>query len=188
MTRRALAIAAGLALLVMLAAALYLWHARPPAPVLVTAPAAPAPAVPPPAEPVSEPATAPVPEPDLVLDLFEPTPASLDAQQQATKRRNQLEEALAVTFLLTRCKLMDQQEYSDTYNALIRYAHRAGLGTDLVETAALMQPIASAAGATYALVYSRVPCTAPSLPPALATLRHWRAQAAATVSDNSITP
>jgi len=145
------------------------------------------------APPIPEPAAVATPspptaEPDLILDLFEPTPASLDAQQQATILRNQIEHALVVTFLLTRCTYVSQQEYSDTYNAIIQYAARSGLSPDIASAAAEVHRLSSSAGASYSLVYSRVPCTDPSLPPSLASLRQWRDQSARTVKPSSTIP
>lgn len=147
---------------------------------------------PPPPLPQADPvaaSTAPsAPTPDLVLDLFEPTPESLDAQQANALLSDQIEQALTVTFLITRCGLIAQQEYSDIYNALIRFALASGLSPDLDHAARDVRRLADAAGASYALVYSRIACTDPSLPPLVASIRQWRDQSARTVSDSSSNP
>lgn len=148
---------------------------------------APAPIAEAPPEPVAAPA-APTQEPDLVLDLFEPTPETLDAQHAERLLRQRLEEALTLTFALTRCGLIDQTEYTANYNAFIRYAHSSGLAADLTSAEAEIRRIAESSGASYSLIYSRVPCTSPSLVTTRDTLRQWRDQAERSSSESSSTP
>lgn len=114
------------------------------------------------------------PEPDLVLDLFDPSPQSLATQQNAAAISGQIEKALSVTFLLTSCELLSKQEYRRLYNAMITYAERTGLAPDAASAATRVRTIASAAGASYSLLYSRIPCADPSLPPLADTLITWR--------------
>ena len=132
---------------------------------------------------------APAAKPDLVLDLFEPDAESLTAQHSEAALSSQIEHALVVSFVLTRCHLISQQEYADSYNALITYAASSHLAPDLPSAAVRVHEIAKSAGASYALVYSRVPCTDKSLPPLVASLRQWQHQSSSrTVIDNSSTP
>lgn len=131
-----------------------------------------------PAPPIPEPTAAakalPPVEVDLILDLFEPTPESLDAQHSAQALRGQIEQALVATFLLTKCHYFSQQEYADTYNALIRYALRSQLSPDIATAANDVRALASSAGASYSLIYSRVPCSDASLAPLAESLRKWQ--------------
>lgn len=185
MTRRTrLSISAlGLALVLLSTVLIFALQPAPLAPV--APPPAPVTAQPEPAPPETptQPAT-----PDLVLDLFAPSPDTLDAQQRTTQLRNQIEEALAISMLLTRCNLLSTTDYADTYNALIHYAVASGLSSDYNAASVELAPLAASAGASYALVYSRVPCTDASLPAALASLRHWQAQSARAITESSITP
>ena len=185
MTRRAGYIALFLVACIAAGIAAYIFWPSPALPVAQPAPPIPEAAAAP--EP-SAPQPTPAPEPDLVLELFEPTPESLNAQQSASRLRNQLEQALVATFLLTRCNYLSQQEYSDTYNSFIRYAVESGLSPDYHSAATELRRIASSAGASYSLVYSRLSCDDASLPPAAASVRAWRDQSARTVSDSSSTP
>lgn len=129
-------------------------------------------------------------KPDLVLDLFAPTPAALDAQHRTTLLRTQLEQALSITFLLTHCQYLSEAEYGAFYNRFAQFAVKSGLSTDFAAAEQDLRSLADAAGASYALVYSRVPCDDPSLAQTLASLRQWEAQAdaVATVNDSSSTP
>ena len=166
-------------------AAAWLWqqHSPPPAPAPIAAA--------PPELPAPRPVVAPAPaaRPDLVLDLFEPDSASLSAQQSDSALRGQIEHALTVSFVLTKCRLITQDEYSGTYNDLITYAASRHMAPDLPGAAVRVREIAKSAGASYSLVYSRVPCTDASLPPLAASLRDWRNQLSSrTVIDNSNVP
>lgn len=138
--------------------------------------------------PIANAPAKPIPQPDLILDLFEPTPDMLDAQQAASGTRNQIEHALTVTFLLTRCNYFSQQEYSDTYNALIRFAQESGLAANPNAAALEIRNLATSAGASYSLVYSRVPCDTASLTGVASQLRQWRDQSSRIVSKSSSTP
>ncbi len=134
-------------------------------------------------------ATPPQQKPDLVLDLFEPDSSSLSAQQGDSAASSQIEHALVVSFVLTRCHLITQQEYSATYNDLITFALRRHMAADIASAADRVHAIAKSAGASYALVYSRVPCSDKSLPPLVVTLRQWLDQSSSrTTMDNSSTP
>lgn len=174
----------GMVIAGLLGAIAYVLRPTPPAPMVHAAPAVPEPAP----APTPAPAATPAPAVDLVLDLFEPTPDQLHAQHSAHTVHNQVEHALVVSFLLTRCGLISEQEYSDTYNALIRYLVARDIAPDITTAARETRRLAQSAGASYALVYSRVPCTDPSLPPLVSSLTQWRDQSTRTVSDSSSTP
>lgn len=149
-----------------------------------------APPPPLPTEPVAEPApvveeaapepVAPPPPPltdaDVILDLFNPSAETADAQRTQSRVTQQLEEALTVSFVLRKCERITQQEYSDTYRALIFYAQRMNMAPTLAESEALMQNIGNASSASYALIYSRTPCDAPELAHVTRQLAQWRAQ------------
>lgn len=175
---RSLMLGIALTALVAGATAFFLWP--PPKALPHTAPPIP--------QPAPTIAAGPAPQPDLILDLFEPTPDALDTQQKQARLQSQIEHALVVTFLLTRCNYLDAEEYSDTYNVLIRYAERSGLAPDINSAAAVIHRIAGSASASYSLVYSRVPCDSASLPPLAASLIAWRDQSSRTVNDSSSTP
>jgi hypothetical protein len=121
------------------------------------------------------PAPATPPTPDFVLDLFEPTPSTLDAQQAETAITGRIEHTLTVLFLLTSCHLITQQHYADSYNNLVRYALEAKLAPTAEAAEQRLRQIGSSAGASYSLIYSRVPCDDPSLPPLVAQLNAWQA-------------
>ncbi len=128
------------------------------------------------------------PPPDLILDLFAPTPARLDAQQRGAAITQRIEEVLAVTFLLSRCGFMSDAEYQATYQALVQYAYSAELAPSLEAAVIAVRPIADSAAASYRMVYGRVPCTDPSLPPIIDQLSAWRTQSARMVRDSSSNP
>jgi hypothetical protein len=115
------------------------------------------------------------PESLEVLELFAPDSAMLTRQHSATAMRQSVEEALTVTFLLTRCGLLTQQQYSDSYNGFATFLVESDLATDLSDAAAKMQQLGRSATASYQLVYGRVPCSDPSLPRTRDSLLRWLA-------------
>lgn len=141
--------------------------------------------VPPPKpQPVTDPIAAaeppsPVPiltsDGDLVLDLFNPSEASLNGQLNETALKARLEDAITVSFLLRRCEYLTQQTYNDTYRALTLYAQRTSPGISDAQLQILIANAIEAGSASYRLMYSRLSCDLPQLAAAHAQLAHWRA-------------
>jgi hypothetical protein len=159
----------GLVAMAFLGIAWVLLQPRPAAPPIHPPAPIPEPAAPASAQPVTA-------QPELILELFEPTPESLDAQHRNRKLRGRIEEALVATFVLTRCGYFNTAEYNATYNAFIRYAVQVGLAPDSASAATEIRQLAESAGASYSLVYSRLPCADASLAPMAQSLRQWQVQ------------
>lgn len=156
MSQRWLIIAASVLALLCVIAALVLFsrsQTTPPAVVEVVAPAVP--------EPSPEPTTAG----DPVLDLFNPSQATLNEQLNDAALKNRLEDLVVLAFVLRRCNYVSQEEYNDSFAAYARYAASS--------PGALEAAIASAS-ASYSLLYARSECDAAQLPANAAQLAQWR--------------
>lgn len=109
----------------------------------------------------------------IILELFNPSDESLNQQRTETTYAQQIEQTMTVTFVLTKCQLISQDDYSTIYQALVTYAQRVGLGADAPAADARVRQIAESSGASYALVYSRIACDDPQLPPLAKDILTW---------------
>lgn len=94
----------------------------------------------------------------LVLELFSPSSLSLSNQLAETSHTQQIEQTLTMTFMLTRCDLLSQDDYRDIFRALITYAVQTKFSPDFASAEARVREIANASNASYALIYSRASC------------------------------
>ena len=112
---------------------------------------------------------------EQIIDLFQPSPDAVTQQLSASDTAAQIENAMVVSYTLLHCNLMTQQEYADTFNALITHSIRSHLEPDATRAEARVRSIASAAAGSYSMVYSNTPCDDPSLPEKALALKNWRA-------------
>ena len=108
-----------------------------------------------------------------ILELFNPSDASLTQQQTQASQSDQIEQTLTVTFILTKCQIISQDDYSTIFQALILYAQRINLAADATSADAKVREIAESAKASYALVYGRTSCEDPKLPSLANDIMNW---------------
>ena len=111
--------------------------------------------------------------PETVLELFNPSDQSLTHQLNKTNLSQQIEQALTISFILTKCGTLSSTEYRDTFRALILYAQQMHLADDEVMAEKLVRHISESSGASYSLIYSRLSCSSPQLPALADQLRNW---------------
>lgn len=132
------------------------------------------------ASPTPEPTPEPTTHPTLdaksttILELFNPSDQALTKQLTDTALSQQIEQILTTSFVLTRCKLITEENYRDNYRALTAYATTMRLAPDAAATAARLRQLAESASTSYAFVYRRVQCDDPSLPPIAEKLLAWQ--------------
>lgn len=148
-----------------------LWPHPQPEPVVVPVQAEP-PVVPPPPPPAKiaqdqDNAT-------TVLELFNPSDQYLTNQMNETSLSQQVEQVMATSYILVHCNLMDNDEYRDTFRALIVFAQHTGLASDAASAEAKVRNLAESAGATYSLLYARKNCMDPQLPAIARQMLNWQ--------------
>lgn len=135
------------------------------------------------AEPaVAEPVAVPIPPPTkatldkatTVLELFNPSDLSLTHQLNETAISQQIEQIMSTSYVLSRCKLMSEDEYRDTFRALILFAQHNKLAADAKSAEARVRKLAETAGASYSLLYSRTKCDDAKLPTIARQLLNWQ--------------
>ena len=109
----------------------------------------------------------------IILELFNPSDESLTHQQNETTYSQQIEQTLTVTFVLTKCQALSQDDYSTIFRALIIYAQHVGLAPDAAGAEAVVRKIAESSNASYSLVYSRTSCEDPQLNPLATEVVEW---------------
>ncbi len=109
----------------------------------------------------------------IILELFNPSAESLDAQRTTTSVQQQIEQTLTISYVLAKCLTISQDDYRDTYRALVLYAQRMKLAPDETSADAVVREIAQSANASYALIYSRTSCADPQLPILTKQLLEW---------------
>jgi hypothetical protein len=109
----------------------------------------------------------------LVLELFNPSDQSLTHQLNKTNLSQQIEQALTISFILTKCGTLSQSQYRDTFRALILYAEQTHLANNAANAEIIVRRISESSGASYSLIYSRLSCTSPQLPALANQLRDW---------------
>ena len=112
----------------------------------------------------------------LILELFSPSDQALTNQITRTTLSEQIEQTLTVTFILTKCRMISQDDYRDVFRALIMYAEQVKLAPDAKSAEALVRQIAESSSASYALVYSRTSCTDVQLPTLVKQTTTWATQ------------
>ncbi|MBN8542797.1 MAG: hypothetical protein J0M34_00855 [Alphaproteobacteria bacterium] len=95
-----------------------------------------------------------------VLDLFNPSSASISQAQAISRTRGQLEQLLVISIILHQCGLISDGEKTNISNAAQAYAVRSKLFND---TNLLMHELNASAQKTYELVYANTKCDEPSL-------------------------
>lgn len=132
--------------------------------------------------PTESAATAPAPqqakvsavEADPVLELFNPSDASLSEQVSETTLKSRMEEAMTTSFILKRCGLVNDTEYSETYQALMLYAQRMQPSLTPVQLQENFSATVASASASYGLIYARMRCDTPELQRAAQQIAGWR--------------
>ncbi len=109
-----------------------------------------------------------------ILELFSPSDPYLTKQLNETALAQQIEQIMTTSFVLTKCEIIDQDDYGDNFRALITYAMRMKLAPDAAVAEARVRQIAESASASYALVYSRTKCDSPQLPILAEQLLTWQ--------------
>lgn len=136
----------------------------------------PAPAAVAPASSNASPPAAPTPDPgkaQLILELFNPGDEALTRQLSRSALEQQIEHALTTSFVLRQCRLIGQNDYRDSFRALILYAQQSKLAADSASAETEVRRIAESSSASYALVYSRTRCDDPQLTPLADQLHRW---------------
>jgi len=110
----------------------------------------------------------------LVLELFNPSELSLTHQITKASLTQQIEQAITVSFVLSKCGLISADQYRDSFRALVLYAQQSHLADDAPRAEAMVRQIAKSAGAGYSLVYSRLSCSHPQLPQLAKQLVDWQ--------------
>lgn len=110
---------------------------------------------------------------EIILDLFSPSDASLARQHTESTYSQQIEETMAVTFVLARCLAISQDDYSAIFRALILYAERVKLAPDAQTAEARVREIAESSSASYSLIYSRMSCEDPNIAPLAREIVLW---------------
>jgi len=109
-----------------------------------------------------------------ILELFNPSDFALTKQLTETSVSQQIEQILTTSFVLSACKLINSNDYRDSFRAVIVYAQKVKLANSLESAEAKVRQIGESAGASYSLVYSRTKCDDPRLPPIAAQLLNWQ--------------
>lgn len=133
-------------------------------------PAAPVIEAPPPPEPAPQ-AAAPA---DPVLELFNPSTATLSDQLNASALKNRLEELAILAFVLRRCEIISATEYNDTFQAMGIFVQRMQPAQPELWDRTIATAIESAS-ATYGLLYARNECKPMQLRASAMQLAQWRA-------------
>jgi hypothetical protein len=110
---------------------------------------------------------------ELILQLFNPNDQSLKHQLSTTVFSQQIEQAMTVSYVLIKCRMVSQDDYSNTFRALIMYAQQTKLAADEPSAETLVRQLAESANADYALIYGRTPCNDKQLPTLAAQLAQW---------------
>lgn len=113
-------------------------------------------------------------ETDPVLELFNPSEASLSEQVSESMLKNRMEEAMTTSFILKRCGLVSDAEYSETYQALMLYAQRMQPGLSPAQLQENFSATVASASASYGLIYARMNCNTPELQLAAQQIAGWR--------------
>ena len=129
--------------------------------------------------PVAAPAVAPVTQAahdraTTVLELFNPSDLSLTHQLNETAISQQVEQIMSTSYVLSRCNLMDKDEYRDTFRALILFAQHNKLATDAAGAEEKVRQLAKSASVSYQMLYSRTRCDDPKLPVIARQLLNWQ--------------
>lgn len=109
----------------------------------------------------------------IILELFNPSNESLGQQLAATNVYQQIEQAITVNYVLTKCFIISQDDYRDTFRALTIYARLTKLAPDEASASQKVLEIAESARASYALIYGRTSCSAKELPQLAKELSDW---------------
>lgn len=109
----------------------------------------------------------------VILELFNPSDESLTHQRTETTYSQQIEQTLTMTYVLTKCLLISQDDYTNIFRALILYAERVKLAPDATWAESRVREIAQSANASYALIYSRTSCTDAQLQPLAKDILQW---------------
>ena len=109
-----------------------------------------------------------------ILELFNPSDQSLTQQLSETGLRQNIEQILTTSFVLTRCGHITEDDYRNSFLALIAYAQATKLSNDAASAEAVVRQIAESAGASYSLIYSRTKCDHPQLPGLAQQLLIWQ--------------
>jgi hypothetical protein len=112
----------------------------------------------------------------IILELFSPSDQSLNHQLTTTSLSQQIEQTMTITFVLVKCQIISQDDYSDIFRALILYAQGTKLAPDAASAEAKVRQIAESSSASYALVYNRASCTDSKLPPLANDITKWSRQ------------
>ena len=95
---------------------------------------------------------------DPIIELFNPSAAQTAAQQHESATIEQIDNILLNSYLLTKCKKMKPDEYSDTWQMLVLYARVQKLASNMQEADALVRKRAAAASGSFQMVYGRLKC------------------------------
>ncbi len=112
--------------------------------------------------------------PTLVLELFNPTDQALNKPvSEATVRQN-IEQILSTSFVLTNCGLMESDISRDSFRAAVMYAISTKYAKDGNDAILQIQKIQKAASASYEMLYRGTNCKDPKLATIAKQIRKWQ--------------
>lgn len=101
--------------------------------------------------------------PNVVLELFNPSDASLTQQLNETTIQQNIEQLLSTSFVLSHCGVMDSSDNANIFRASVGYALETHLAKDVPEAVAKIQELTKSAAATYVMLYRNTDCKNPKL-------------------------
>ena len=112
--------------------------------------------------------------PTLVLELFNPTDQTLNKPvSEATVRQN-IEQILSTSFVLSNCGLIESDISRDSFRASVMYAIDTKYAKDGNDAILKIQKIQKAASATYEMLYRNTNCKDSKLPVIAKQMHEWQ--------------
>ena len=106
-----------------------------------------------------------------ILELFLPDDTQLATMHQQASLDAQIEHIMAMSYVLVNCHQMQDAEYNQTYNKILRYLAQQKSDVPAEQRAS---EAAKRAIASYTLIYRHVDCADPALPRINEKLAFWR--------------
>jgi hypothetical protein len=106
-----------------------------------------------------------------ILELFLPDDTQLASMHHQASLDAQIEHIMAMSYVLVNCHQMQDAEYNQTYNKILRYLAQQKSDVPAEQRAS---EAAKRAIASYTLIYRHVDCNDPALPRINEKLAFWR--------------
>ncbi len=112
--------------------------------------------------------------PTIVLELFNPSDETLTQQLSETTIRQNIEQVLSTSFVLSRCGVLDSNANSDIFRASVAYAVNTHFAKDIPDAVGKIQALHQSAAATYVMLYRNTDCKNPTLKTIAAQMVKWQ--------------